>query len=351
MNRTHIGLGIFVVGTLGLLIWLAQSIGALGGGGGDRYDLRLRHAAGLVENNAVKIAGVQVGRIEKITVDHDTAVLTLRIDDEIVLHTDARAIVRAKSLLGEKYLQIEPGLRESPVLEEGGTIEDVESPFEIDEVLNALEPLLGGDDSIASALAPLAGTLDDLLNDAAGNTGKPPIITREEISRIVDDLKATSASVRRMSEENEATVKELLESSNALIGDPRLPRIIGRVDDITETVDEKLPRLMTRTESALERSEQTLAKLEKLADVIDEPRRRKIGTIIDDAAVATASLRDLSRDLQALSRTLEPLLSDLSTLAERASRIDGDLIRRFLQREGLKIFIGSRRDAKKALGE
>ena len=32
MNRTHIGLGVFVLGTLALLVWLAQSIGALGSG-------------------------------------------------------------------------------------------------------------------------------------------------------------------------------------------------------------------------------------------------------------------------------------------------------------------------------
>src|SRR5687768_2345863 len=122
MNRTHIGLGIFVVGTIGLLVWLAESIGALGGGGGKLYELRLHHAAGLVENNAVKIAGVSVGRIEKVGVDHDIAVLTLRVDREIVLHEDTRAIVRAKSLLGEKYLQLDPGERDAPVLEDGGEI-------------------------------------------------------------------------------------------------------------------------------------------------------------------------------------------------------------------------------------
>ena len=77
MNRTHIGLGVFVLGTLGLLVWLAQSIGAIGSRGGIRYEVRLEHAAGLVTNNAVKIAGVEVGHIEAVGVDHDIAVLTL----------------------------------------------------------------------------------------------------------------------------------------------------------------------------------------------------------------------------------------------------------------------------------
>ena len=100
MDRKHIGLGLFVVVTLALLVWLAQSIGAIGGGGGALYTVRLAHAAGLVENNAVKIAGVNVGRIADISVDHDIAVLSLRIDDDIVLHDDARAIVRAMPKCG-----------------------------------------------------------------------------------------------------------------------------------------------------------------------------------------------------------------------------------------------------------
>ena len=349
MNRTHIGLGIFVLGTLVLLVWLAQSLGALGGGRGDRYEVRLEHAAGLVQNNAVKIAGVTVGRIERVSVDHDVAVLTLQVERDVVLHTDARAIVRAKSLLGEKYLQLEPGGRESPVLEPGSTIDDVLRPFEIDEVLNALEPILGGDESIAAALAPLATTLAELLDDAAGKKGKPPIMTRDDISQLVDDLKATSASVRRMTEDNEEVVKDLLANTNALVADPRLSRVLARADSISRTVDDKLPSLITRAESALARTEEALGKLEKLADIVDEPRRKKIGTLIDDAAVATANLRTISDDLKTVSKTFDPLINSLTTIAKRASAIDEDVIRQFLQREGVKIFVGGRRDALKAL--
>lgn len=342
VNRTHIGLGLFVVGTVGLLIWLAQSIGALGGGGGERYTVRLQHAAGLVENNAVKIAGVDIGRIERISVDHDVAVLTLQVDDEIVLHDDARAIVRAKSLLGEKYLQLDPGTRDAGVLEPGSAIPHVDVPFEIDQVLNALEPILGGEDSLAGAIAPLAQTLDELLRDAAGKDGKEPIVTRAEIEQMVDDLAATSASLRRMTEDNEAAVGRIVKHTETLVGDPRLGRIVGRVDGMTATLDEELPGL-------IERTEQTLAKLETLADVVDEPRAEKLRTMIDDGTVAVANLRKLSERLQSTTDGLDDLLKNLGTIAGRATRLDEHAIRRFLQREGVKIFVGTKGDAKDAL--
>lgn len=351
MNRTHIGLGLFVIGTVGLLVWLAQSIGALGSGGGKRYELRLAHAAGLVENNAVKIAGVGIGRIEDVSVDHDTAVLTLRIDDDIVLHTDARAIVRAKSLLGEKYLQLEPGLRDAPVLEDGARIENVDVPFEIDEVLNALEPILGGEDSIAASLAPLAGQLNDMLRDARGKDGKPPIITREQIDQIVDDVTKTTASVRRMTEQNEAAIGELVRDGNALVdtasdllSDPRIKRTLGNVESITTDLDKRLPGLLDRADKAL-------AEVEKLATLVDEDKRKKIATIIDDAAVATANLRQITEELEGVAKFVGPMVKDLAKITARASKIDEAIIRQFFQREGFKIFFGSKKKAAESLAD
>lgn len=351
MNRTYIGLGAFVVVSVGLLLYLAQSIGAIGAGGGTKYELRLEFAAGLVKNNAVKIAGVSVGRISEIKVDHDIAVLTLEVDEEIVLHDDARAIVRAKSLLGEKYLQVHPGSVDAPVLAGGGEIVNVDAPFEIDQVLNALEPVLGGEDNIAASLAPLAKTLSELLDDAAGKNGDPAIISREEIRGMVDDIKASTASGRRILETNEEGIATLVTESNALVkksnrllGDPRIDRTLTRIDSMTKTLDEKLPGLIERSESAI-------VKLEKMAAIIDDDRARKIKTMIDDASVATKNLRKISNDLSDVGGVLDPMLRDLSTIAKRAAAIDERIIRKFVQKEGIKVFVGSKREAGRLLKE
>ena len=338
-----------MVVSVGLLLYLAQSIGAIGSGGGSKYELRLQFAAGLVENNAVKIAGVGVGRIAKIEVDHDIAVLTLEVDEEVVLHEDARAIVRAKSLLGEKYLQVHPGSIDAPVLGAGGEIVNVDAPFEIDQVLNALEPVLGGEDNIAASLAPLAKTLSELLNDAAGKNGDPAIISREEIRGMIEDIKATTASGRRIVETNEEGIATLVTESNALvkksnrlIGDARIDRVLTRVDSMTKTLDEKLPGLIERSESAI-------VKLEKMAAIVDDDRARKIKTMIDDASVATKNLRKISNELSDVGGVLDPMLRDLSTIAKRAAAIDERIIRKFVQKEGIKVFVGSKREAGRLL--
>jgi phospholipid/cholesterol/gamma-HCH transport system substrate-binding protein len=340
MNRTHIGLGLFVIATIGLLVWLAQSIGAIGSGGGNAYELRLKHAAGLVENNAVKIAGVSVGRIEKVAVDHDVAVLTLRIDDEIVLHEDARAIVRAKSLLGEKYLQIEPGTPGTPLLTDGSEIVNVRTTFEIDQVLNALEPILGGDESIAAVLSPLVGRVDGLLAKAAGEDGGPPIVTREELAKTVDDAQATVTALKDLVEQNKEDVGLLIDNANAVLGDPRIPRIIGNVDRIASVTAARLPGLLDKTDSALEKTNSALAKVEEVTNELTPERIDKLGTVVDDVALATANLRKISEDLEGIGKDAGPLISNLSLLAERAASIDELTVRKFLQEEGVRIRIG-----------
>lgn len=161
---------------------------------------------------------------------------------------------------------------------------------------------------------------------------------------MIDDIEATTASVRRITEQNEEKIGSILDHSERLLGDPRLPRILGRIDGMTRTLDERLPGLLDRTEKALE-------DLERLTSVVDADRSEKLKGIIDDAAVATANLKKISKDLEDLGTVVRPLLEDLKVIADRASAIDGDLIRRFLQKEGVKIFVGGRRDAQKALGE
>lgn len=353
MHRKYIFLGAFVVVSLGLLLWLAQSIGALGGPKGKRYRVELDQAAGIVEDNAVKIAGVKVGIVERLEVSDGRAVLTLLVDPEVELRADAVARVRAKSLLGEKYLQLEPGSEEAATLAEGAAIDDVRSTFEIDEVLNALEPILGGEDSIGAALRPLVGRLDGLLASAAGEDGGEPLATREQMRATVDDARATVSAARAIAEDNKEAISRLLNNTNELLEDPRVDRIIGNVDRITSVTANRLPGLLAKADRTLERADGALAKVEEAAAELTPERMAKIGTIIDDVAVASGNLRELSEDLEGVGEQVEPLVANLSRIAKRAASIDELTLRRFLQEEGVLIRVGGgdRKQAKRRLSD
>ncbi|PRP92392.1 mce related protein [Enhygromyxa salina] len=353
MNRKHIFLGAFVIITVGLLLWLAQNIGALGGKDGKHYTVTLDEAAGLVEDNAVKVAGVKVGIVEHIEASGDDAVLTLLLEPEVELHSDAVAGVRAKSLLGEKYLELGPGDPEGPLLEDGAEIVNVRSTFEVDEVLNALEPFLGGSDGIGAALTPLIGRIDGLVAKAAGEDGGPPVVTREEVSESVEDVRKTITAMREITEQNKDGIHELIDNTNAVLGDPRVDRIIGNLDRITATTANRLPGLLQRADRTLARADSALAKVEEVTAEFTPERMDKLGQVIDDVAVTTNNLKQVSEDIKGIGKDVGPMIANLSLLAERAAALDELTVRKFLQEEGVLVRVGGgkRKNAKDRIEE
>lgn len=353
MNRKYIFLGAFVVITVGLLLWLAQGIGALGGKDGKRYTVTLDEAAGIVEDNAVKVAGVQVGVVETVEAVGDDASLVLLLDPAVEIHADAVAGVRAKSLLGEKYLALTPGTEAAPLLADGDAIETTRSTFEIDEVLNALEPILGGEDSIGAMIEPLIGRVDDIVAKAKGDDGGPPVATREQITQSVDDVRATIANVKDITEHNKDGLHDLLTHTNELLEDPRVDRILTNLDKITATTARELPGLLAKADRTLTRADNTLAKVEDAAAELTPERMDKVGQIIDDVAVTTANLKQVSEDIEGIGEDVGPLISNLELLAKRAASIDELTVRKFLQEEGVLVRVGGgkRKNAKDRIEE
>lgn len=322
---------VFLVVTIGLVGGLAYFVGAIGGPSGNSYTLRLPHAAGLVKNNAVKIAGVEIGVIESITVEDDQAKLALRIDPSLELHEDAVAIVRAKSLLGEKYLQLQTGSGEAPLIADGGQISNVKPVFEVDEVLNALQPVLGGGEGgLSAALGPLLNRIDGLLADAAGQNGEAPVIEREEIEKALDDVVATVASVRRITEQNEAAVGELVTNANRLMSDPKVDRILSNLDKVAVASARDIPGLLRKADESLDT-------INTLSGKLTEERMDAAMAAIDDLAASAKNLRKLSGEFEGVGSDVGPLLKDLKVLTGRLRTLNERVIRTFVQGEGIRV--------------
>ena len=96
-----------------------------------------------------------------------------------------------------------------------------------------------------------------------------------------------------------------------------------------------------------------LAKLEGVAAEFTPERMDKLGQVIDDVAVASGNLKQISEDMKGIGKDVGPLLSNLSTLAERAASIDELTVRRFLQEEGVLVRVGGgkRKNAKDRIDE
>ena len=141
-SRTELIVGIFVITGILCLGYLAIRLGKVEIlGSGYVVIADFASVVGLKVGDAVEIAGVKVGRVESISLHDDRARLALRIDDSVKLPEDSIASVRARGLIGDKFIVISPGGSDK-LLGLGGKIRETESPPDISEVIGKY---LGGD--------------------------------------------------------------------------------------------------------------------------------------------------------------------------------------------------------------
>jgi virulence factor Mce-like protein len=105
-----------------------------------------KNANNLKPNAAVRIAGVEVGKVKSVSPpDGQTgaAKVELEIQDKgLPLHKDAQLKVRPRIFLeGNMFVDIQPGTPESPVLKSGGTIpaSQTAAPVQFEQVLRVLQ--------------------------------------------------------------------------------------------------------------------------------------------------------------------------------------------------------------------
>ena len=142
-SRTDILVGVFVVIGLGCLGYLAIRLGKLELFGAQGYVIfaDFVSVAGLKLGDPVEIAGVRIGKVEGIGLADDRARLTMRVSDQVKLQEDVIASVRARGLIGDKFVLVTLGSSDK-IIPPGGKIRETDSPPDIPDLIGKF---VGGD--------------------------------------------------------------------------------------------------------------------------------------------------------------------------------------------------------------
>jgi phospholipid/cholesterol/gamma-HCH transport system substrate-binding protein len=109
------------------------------------YNAVFSSVSGLKGGNFVRIAGVEVGKVQKITVRSDATVnVEFTADDSVVLTEGTKAAVRYQNLVGERFMSLEDGAGGVKVLQPGQTIplDRTQPAVDIDALIGGFKPLL-----------------------------------------------------------------------------------------------------------------------------------------------------------------------------------------------------------------
>jgi phospholipid/cholesterol/gamma-HCH transport system substrate-binding protein len=269
---------------------------------GYRVYALFRNALGIYEKTRVLSAGLRVGQVEDRELDQDTgkARIFLRIDREIRLFENAAIGKKSASLLGEYYLDIDPGTPfvmkngkkvEARRLQDGDEIKYVTEPAEMNEIL----------DSVNATLPVLKAILDDVkvltsgpIKDIANNTNqmieRNSVIVERMLGRM-DEIAATVEGITKSEADDVKVairnVREITEGIKGLVGTTQ-----GQVSGAGEDLRSSLQKLQHSVDS-LDKSLNHVEKITgKVADgegtvghlIADDTVAKNLDNITDDAS-------------------------------------------------------------------
>jgi phospholipid/cholesterol/gamma-HCH transport system substrate-binding protein len=125
-----------VIATFILAAFRADSLPLIGGG--DTYYAAFSEAGGLKANDEVRVAGVRVGKVQKVELQGDHVRVTFKVDTGADFGTRTGAAIKVKTLLGAMYLGLEP--EGSGQLKKGSEIpvSRTASPYDVVQAFSGL---------------------------------------------------------------------------------------------------------------------------------------------------------------------------------------------------------------------
>ena len=134
-NAVETLLGAVVIVVAAFVLFF-QEVGQVGPTEGYELKAKFSKIDGLNRGSPVRISGVQVGKVTDFELDPETysAIVSMQIQDGISLPYDTAAVVSSESLLGGKFLSLEPGADEE-MMQDGDIIEFTQSTPGIEALL------------------------------------------------------------------------------------------------------------------------------------------------------------------------------------------------------------------------
>jgi phospholipid/cholesterol/gamma-HCH transport system substrate-binding protein len=136
-SALDLGVGVFVLIGLIALGWMSVKLGRIDllGNRGYVVSADFPTVGGLKAGSTIEIAGVEVGRVDRIVLLDYQAHVVMVIQPGVKLQDDSIASIKTKGLIGERYVRISPGGSDK-IIPPNGRIREVEPPVDIEELLS-----------------------------------------------------------------------------------------------------------------------------------------------------------------------------------------------------------------------
>lgn len=277
---------------------------------GQRISAVFTDAFPMVPGNYVRASGVKVGLIDAVNLVNGKAEIVMTLDTPVLLHQDAQAIITANNLLGERYIEIDNGSQNTPLLSLPYTIPESQtrSRVNVEEVVNSV------DDPSGKALGLMLTSLGD---GFAGNGTQ----AAAAISQLQPSMKQVQA-LSGVLNDNNALLNQLIDHVQPVLGaleGNQGKELDGLVDATTTTLGavaaerEAAAQTIQELPSTLIQARERLAQLAGVATPTADTLR--------SLRPFTDQVKDVSEELEDFSESADPALSALEPVLKKGTRM------------------------------
>lgn len=277
-ERNPVPIGAAGLASIALVLFLAfnvQSIPFLGGG--DHYRASFSEAGGLIKGDDVRIAGVKVGKVEKVDLAGNHVVVDFKVTEPAAFGTRTGASIRMRTLLGSKFLALEPA---------GGGQLKADSEIPLERTISSYD--------IVNAFSDLATTSEEIDTD----------LLAKSLTTLATEFKDSPPDVK-------AALDGLSRLSNTIAArDDELKRLLASANSVSGTVAERNKAV----ESIIKNADLLMVEL--------NARREAIHTLFTNTSAMAQQLTGLVRDNRS---ELKPALDQLTKVLAVLQKHEKDL--------------------------
>lgn len=136
-KKTEISVGIFMMVGIACLVYLSVNLGGVDLFRSDSFMINARFSSieGLEVAASVEIAGVAVGKVKRITLEDNEALVLMEIKNGTKITDDTIASIRTKGIIGDKFVKLSPGGSDD-YLGDNDFLMDTESAISLEELIS-----------------------------------------------------------------------------------------------------------------------------------------------------------------------------------------------------------------------
>ena len=209
LNLAELKVGALVVAVGGLIAFMSMQVSDDPSfmGRSKKAWFLIPNANGLIKGSAIKSAGIPVGVIKEIRLQDGQARIDVTIKTDVGLTRSGSVEMRANGILGDKHINVNPGILGDPELEDGGQIINVKTGGSLDDVMGQVG-------EITNSLKDVAKNLKEAVSDDGTN--------KHILGRVMQNIEKLTGDLSRMTTDNKEQIGEIVE----------------QVHDITSTINE-----------------------------------------------------------------------------------------------------------------